>query len=119
MAYSAQADTLFESEREAERRMLAEEALLGGRPGVARRTPFEAGSLADLFDGDSDTRVLTAGANPLVIEFDFGEAVRITGLTLSVDVRNLGLSFQGFAVGCSRPVTKSNSRTEGSIPSWM
>jgi hypothetical protein len=99
MAYSAQADTLFEAEREAERRMLAEETLVGGRPVVVRHTPFEAGSLADLFDGDSDTRVLTAGANPLVIEFDFGEAVRITGLSLTADLRNLGLTFQGFAEG--------------------
>jgi hypothetical protein len=99
MAYSAQADTQFEAEREAERRMLAEETLVGGRPVVVRHTPFEAGSLADLFDGDSGTRVLTAGANPLVIEFDFGEAVRITGLSLTADLRNLGLTFQGFAEG--------------------
>jgi len=116
MAYSARADTLFEAQREAERRMLAEETLVGGRPVVVRHTPFEAGSLADLFDGDSDTRVLTAGANPLVIELDFGEAVRITGLTLTADLRNLGLTFQGFAEGLQPARYEAEFRDRGVDP---
>jgi len=100
----------------AERRMLAEETLVGGRAVVVRHTPFEAGSLADLFDGDSDTRVLTAGANPLVIELDFGEAVRITGLTLTADLRNLGLTFQGFAEGLQPARYEAEFRDRGVDP---
>ena len=113
MAYSAQADALFEAEREAESRMLDEEILMGGRPVVVRHTPFEAGSLADLFDGDPDTRVLTAGANPLVIELDFGEAVRITGLTLTADMPDLRLTFQGFAEGLQPARYEAEFRNRG------
>ena len=116
MAYSAQAEALFEAEREAESRMLADEILVGGRPVVVRHTPFEAGGLADLFDGDPDTKVLTAGANPLVIEVDFGEVVRVTGLTLTADMRDLGLTFQGIAEGLQPARYEAEFRGRGADP---
>ena len=116
MAYSAQADALFAAERVAENRMLAEEILVGGRRVVVRHTPFEAGSLADLFDGDPDTTVLTSGANPAVIEFDFGEVVRVTGLTLTADMRDLGLTFQGFAEGLQPARYEAEFKNRGTDP---
>jgi hypothetical protein len=81
-----------------------------------RHTPFEAGSLADLFDGDPDTTVLTSGANPAVIEFDFGEVVRVTGLTLTADMRDLGLTFQGFAEGLQPARYEAEFKNRGTDP---
>jgi len=97
LAYSPQADAIFAAEEEARRQMVEEEVAVAGRTVTARHTPFEAGSIHDLFDGDPATLARTAGINPAVIELDFTEPVRLTGLTLTTGSMDLGLEIRTFA----------------------
>ena len=99
MAYTAQAAANFAGEREAHARLVLEEIQLEGRAVTARHSPFAAGSLLDLFDGDPTTQVRTAEANPLLIVLEFEEPVRVTGLALTAEMDDLRLTFRGFAPG--------------------
>jgi hypothetical protein len=77
--------------------MVAEEINLIGRTTTVRHTPFDIGSLPDLFDGDPTTMVRTAGINPAVIEIEFSEPAWITGLRLTTGSMDLGLTIGVFA----------------------
>jgi hypothetical protein len=69
----------------------------GGRTVTVRHTPFDLGSLGDLFDGDPATLVRTAGINPAVVEIEFGEPVRLTGVWLTVGATDLDVTIRVFA----------------------
>lgn len=99
MVYSDQAEALFAAEREARGQLVVEQITLAGRGAVTRHSPFASGTLADLFDGNPDTQVLTAGANPLVVELEFEEPLRISGLMFASEARDLRLTFRGTAPG--------------------
>ncbi|HLC04431.1 MAG TPA: glycosyltransferase family 39 protein [Anaerolineales bacterium] len=99
MDYSSQGEAIFAAQREARGRMVTEEIRLEGRAVMTRHSPFAAGILLDLFDGNPATQVLTAGANPLRIELDFGAPLPITGLALTAEMDDLRLTFRGFAPG--------------------
>ncbi len=97
LSYSPEADALFAAERAARGRMVEEVVSLGGRRVTARHTPFDAGSLENLFDGDPATLVRTDGINPAVVELEFGEPVRITGLRLVVGATDMEVTIRVFA----------------------
>jgi hypothetical protein len=97
LSYSREADAIFAAEREARRRMVEERVDLSGRTATARHTPFDIGSIHDLFDGDQATMARTAGINPAVIELDFSEPVWLTGLTLTTGSMDLGVTILVFA----------------------
>jgi len=97
LAYLPEADAIFAAERDARRRMVAEEIVLIGRTATVRHTPFDIGSLPDLFDGDPTTMVRTAGINPAVIEIEFSEPAWLTGLRLTTGSMDLGVTIGVFA----------------------
>jgi hypothetical protein len=97
LSYSPQADALFAAERAARGRMVEEVVRLGGRTVTARHTPFDSGSLSDLFDGDPATGVRTDSINPAVLELDFGEPVRLTGLRLAVGATDMQVTIRVFS----------------------
>ena len=97
LSYSPEADAIFAAERQARRRMVEEQIALSGRTATVRHTPFDMGSLYDLFDGDQATLVRTAGINPAVIELDFSEPVWLTGLRLTTGSMDLGIAIRAFA----------------------
>ena len=97
LAYSPGADAIFAAEQEARRRMVEEEVVVGGRTVIARHTPFDSGSIQDLFDGDPETMARTAGINPAVLELDFGQPVWLTGLSLATGSMDLGVTIRVFA----------------------
>jgi hypothetical protein len=77
--------------------MVEEVVSLGGRTVTARHTPFDAGLLEDLFDGDPATLVRTDSINPAVLELEFGEPVRITGMRLVVGATDMEVTIRVFA----------------------
>jgi hypothetical protein len=83
LAYSPEADALFAAEREARRVMEEEQIDVGGRMVTVRHSPFDIGSVEDLFDGEWETMARTAGVNPAVIQLDFSRPIRLSGLTLA------------------------------------
>jgi hypothetical protein len=97
LSYSPEADAIFAAEEQARSRMVDEAIELGGRGVTVRHTPFDAGSLEDLFDGDPATLVRTDGINPAVLEIDFGEPVRITGLRLVVGATDMDVTIHVFS----------------------
>jgi len=97
LAYSPQADALFAAERAERSRMVEEVVRLGGRTVTARHTPFDSGSLVDLFDGDPATLVRTDGINPAVVELEFGEPVRLRGLRLVVGATDMQVTIRVFS----------------------
>jgi hypothetical protein len=94
--YSPQADAIFAAERDARSRLVEETIVVEGRPVVARHSRFDVGRIQDLFDGDTATLARTAGVNPAVIELDFAEPVRLTGLALTTGGMDVGLTIQVF-----------------------
>lgn len=114
MTYSLEAQALFAGERLARERMGTAVLVVNGRPVSVRYSPLQAGSAANLFDGDPETMVLTAGANPLRIELEFQEVVRITGLSVLADMADLGLTFEGFGSGLQPAFYEAEFRDQSS-----
>lgn len=80
LAYAADVDALFESERRARLQPVEGEVDVEGRRVRIRYSRLGAGQPRDLFDGDRFTLVRGLEANPLVIELFFVEPRVIAGL---------------------------------------
>jgi hypothetical protein len=113
LAYSARAEADFAAQREAYSRLVSEEIQLAGRILTARHSPFAAGSILDVFDGDPATQVRTAEANPLVIELTFEQPVQILSVALAAEMDSLRLTLRGFAPGLRPAYYTAEFRARG------
>ncbi len=82
LAYSPQADAIFEAEHEALIRPVVETFVIDGQTVTVSHSRFGAGQLKDMLDGDAFTLVNAPGSNPFVADFSFPAARPMSGLTL-------------------------------------
>lgn len=80
LAYAPDVDAVFAAELEALRQPVTEAGEMSGAPVTVTHTRFEAGQLADLFDGDAFTLVRHISANPVRYEIVFDAPRPVGGL---------------------------------------
>ena len=94
LTYSEDADRLFAEEHEQRTRPVTEEAVIGGETVTVTHSPFDGGSLKDLFDGDAFTLARGLEANPLVLDFVFKTPRPVRGITASFGTMDFTLEAQ-------------------------
>ena len=91
LAYSAQADALFDAERRARAVPVTEAVDVAGERLLVTHTPFDLNSAAQLFDGDDAAPARTAALNPAVITVTFAAPRTLNGLSIHADVKEAEL----------------------------
>lgn len=92
LTYWPDVDAVFAAELEALRQPVTESIALDGGDVTVTHTRFEAGSLPDLFDGDTFTLVRHISANPVVYEIAFDAPRPVGGLALDLGTMDAGVT---------------------------
>jgi hypothetical protein len=116
LRYSPRAAAMIAAVRAARRRPITETVTLSGTRAIATHSPFDTGSGADLFDGDTFTLARTRDTNTLEIRLQFSRArplseIRVVGRDAAVAVEahvsaihpNEELVLRGFNRDGTRP----------------
>jgi len=105
VAYSTDADTIFAAEREARRRLVEEQVELDGQRVTVVHSPFGAGDIHHIVDGDPFTLVRGLEANPLVLDFRLPQARALSGVMVTLgSMDNFSLTINLYAPGAETPV---------------
>jgi hypothetical protein len=84
LRYADDADAIFAQELEA-RKAIKQETLKVGRDFLTvHYSTLDMGPIQNLFDGDPNTLIRTAMANPLILQIDFPAAKQMSGITLRI-----------------------------------
>jgi hypothetical protein len=94
LRYADSAQAIFAAEAEQRRQLQQAEVQLKDQTLQARHSKFDMGEIAQAFDGNPFTFVRTLEANPLVIELDFPESIRLGGLSLIIGSANVEITAQ-------------------------
>ena len=92
LAYAPNVAEVFAAELEALRQPVTETITLDGQPVTVTHTRFEAGQLADLFDGDTFTLVRHIAGNPVSYSFVFDAPRPVGGLAADFGTMDVGLT---------------------------
>ncbi|MCI0520121.1 MAG: glycosyltransferase family 39 protein [Chloroflexi bacterium] len=92
MRYSDDVDALFAAEKEARRQLVSAHAVLDGQTIAIRHSQIDMGLPDYMFDGDSFTLMRGMEANPFILELEFPEARRISGITADFGLVNVKLT---------------------------
>lgn len=114
LEYVDQIDTILAQEQEARRALVPGEVRWQGQNLQARYSPLDIGEIGQAFDGDRETVIRSAEANPLVIELDFEQPVEIGEIYLNFGSAQIVVSTQLQPVQGSNRVTR-HDRLVGSV----
>ena len=92
LRYSANADALFAVDRENRQAIQQETVKVGGEDLVVHYSALDMGPLGNLFDGDLNTLIRTAAANPLRLQIDFPTVKRMEEVALRIGIAHGGWS---------------------------
>ena len=92
LAYKPDIDAVFAAELAALRQPVTEPGALDGAAVTVSHTRFEAGQLADLFDGDAFTLVRHIAGNPVRYEFVFDTPRPVGGLAADFGTMDFALT---------------------------
>jgi len=84
LRYSANADALFAVDRETRQAIQQETVKVGGEDLVVHYSALDMGPIGNLFDGDTNTLIRTAAANPLRLQIDFPTVKRMDAIALRI-----------------------------------
>lgn len=105
LAYSADADAIFATEREARRRPVEEQVELDGQLVTVVHSPFGGGDIHHIVDGDSFTLARGLEANPLVLDFHLPQPRTLSGVMVTLgSMDNFTLTINLYAPGTEAPV---------------
>ena len=94
LLYVEDIDRVLENERAERHKLVKETLLLNGEEVTVQHSILDMGSITDLFDGNLDTVIRSAAANPLVVRLDFNRARTIKGVTAHVGVEPVTLTVE-------------------------
>ena len=83
LQYTDDIEEILAAEREDRRALVEGEALFEGQPLLVRHSKLDMGEIGNIFDGDADTLIRTAEANPAVLEFTLPEPRRLNGMFIT------------------------------------
>jgi hypothetical protein len=97
LAYADNVDEIFAAEKQARIQLVTETVSIRGESVQVAHSPFDAGRVQDLFDGDTYTLARGAYANPLVIELKFPGPRAIQTLIATFGSMNFRLTVLAYA----------------------
>jgi hypothetical protein len=103
MRYADDIDAQFAADEAAKQRTAEGEVLLDGQTVAVEHSVFDLGNLTDLVDGDPETLVRGASANPLILELRFPEPRRVAGIKLHTSDMDLTLKVIATPAGGGEP----------------
>jgi len=109
LEYAPDADAIFAAEEEARRKLVEERIELLDQDVLAKYSPIDAGTLNDLFDGDSNSLIRGLEANPFVFILDFSKPIHIRGLLADFGSMDLNLKVLLYVEDSGEPITLSES----------
>ena len=109
LAYVDNVDAIFGAEAEGRRQLAEGQAHIGSQTVTVRYSQINAGSLADIFDGNWNTLVRGVDANPFVFEFLFPEPRPVTGIAADLGSMDLTMTVSLYGPGSDTPVKVSQS----------
>jgi hypothetical protein len=92
LTYAADAERLFAEEHARRSQLVAEEVVIDGETVTVTHSQFDGGTLASVFDGNTDTLARGFEANPLVLDFAFAAPRPVTGLLATFGTMDLKLT---------------------------
>lgn len=105
LEYADNVDALFTAEREERRKPVGEAFELNGQVVTITHSRLDAGSLKELFDGDTFTLVRGLEANPLVFDVAFLAPQKIPSLQLTLGaMADFTLTLYVYPPGSDQPV---------------
>jgi hypothetical protein len=105
LEYADNVDALFTAEREERRKPVEEAFELNGQVVTVTHSRLDAGSLKELFDGDTFTLVRGLEANPLVFDVAFSAPQKIPSLQLTFgSMADFTLTLYAYPPGSDQPV---------------
>ena len=84
MCYSANADALFAADLEARQAIQQETVRVGSQDLLVHYSSLDMGPIGNLFDGDLNTLIRSAAANPLKLQIDFPTVQRMDEVSLRI-----------------------------------
>lgn len=84
LAYSAEAEQIFEVEMQERQKPEVSEFDLLGQHVIITYSRLDLGTIAHIFDGDNATPMRTLEANPLEISIEFSEPIELSSVTAMV-----------------------------------
>jgi hypothetical protein len=112
LAYSPQAPAIWAAEQEARSRWVTDTAVLAGQPVAVTHSPIDVGSIQNVFDGDPQTLIRTAGANPAVFEIEFSPPRTMSGVHVTTGSMDMALTADVAIDGSARPIHYSGTFTK-------
>jgi hypothetical protein len=103
--YQENIEAIMAAEREKRRQLVEDTVNLDGQIVNIRHSALDVGPIRNLFDGNPDTLVKSTAANPLVIEIDFPQPHRLSGLTARVGSETVRLTGILTIEGEAQPLT--------------
>lgn len=104
LEYSANADALFAADRAAQLQVVTELATIGYEVVQVTHSPFDAGQVQDIFDGDPFTLARGARANPLIIELKFSSPRAVHSVGAQLGAMNFRWTILAYANDDDPPV---------------
>ncbi|HLF88918.1 MAG TPA: hypothetical protein VI451_08250 [Anaerolineales bacterium] len=114
--YVSNVDEIFAEEAEARRVLLDGSTYFEGYPIPVRYSKLDIGDISNVFDGNDETVIRTAEANPLVVEFFLPETRQVNGLELIIGATKVQITVQLFPEFGAEPVV-FNQELEGFLES--
>jgi hypothetical protein len=111
LAYSADAPELIEEELTRLNEPVTELVLIGDRRVQITHSPFDAGRIQDIFDGDVFTLARTREANPAIFILAFEEPWTVSGITLTTGSMDIDLEIKLFQGEASEPIVYQQTYT--------
>lgn len=111
LAYSADAPELIEEELARLNEPVTELVLIGDRRVQITHSPFDAGRIQDIFDGDVFTLARTREANPAIFILAFEEPWTVSGITLTTGSMDIDLEIKLFQGEASEPIVYRQTYT--------
>lgn len=104
VAYVDNVDAIFVAERERRERMITDTALLNGDEIQVAHSPFDLGSVQNMFDGNLTSVARGAEANPLIVDVELPSARRVRTLALTFGQMDFRLLVQIYADDSQPPI---------------
>lgn len=119
LAYSDNVDAIFADEHAAQNQPITELVTIGYEVIQVTHSPFDAGRVQDIFDGDSFTLARGARANPLLIELKFPSPRAVHSIGAMFGSMNFRWTIQAYANDADPPVEYraqyANLKTEPNV----
>lgn len=104
LEYSALADAIFAAEQAERQKPVTTLAQIEGQEVTVIHSRFDAGGIANLFDGDTFSLVRGMEANPLRLDFRFSQARALSGVRLTLgSMRRFQVSLEVYVTGNPTP----------------